>query len=153
MTSNRSREGGRESNCLYHNILSLKNYTLFAFYIDFLSLKNQIQCFAGDGMEFKERLQKLMNARGLNIYGLAKRSGLSWNTVNNFFARDTKPTITTLVQLCEGLGITPAQFFDEEGQTSHLTAEQQLLLDRWQTLSGDEKKIINDLLDVMAGKH
>lgn len=29
----------------------------------------------------RDRLQKLMDERGLNMYSLAKRSGLSWNTI------------------------------------------------------------------------
>jgi len=76
------------------------------------------------------RLQQLMDERRLNIYSLAKKSNLSWNTIKNFYSRQTKPTVATLSMLCDGLGITMAQFFDAEGESVHLTAEQQHLLSR-----------------------
>lgn len=103
-------------------------------------------------MEFKERLKELMDERGLNMYTLSQKSKVSWNTIKNFYARDTKPTITTLAMLCDGLDITLAQFFDAEGNTVHLTAQQQHLLERWNRISDEEKKIISDLLDVMVAK-
>ena len=59
-----------------------------------------------------ERLKELMEARGLNMHSLAKRSGLSWNTIKNFYSRKSIPTVTTISMLCDGLGITLAQFFD-----------------------------------------
>ena len=61
-----------------------------------------------------ERLKELMEARGLNMHSLAKRSGLSWNTIKNFYTRKSIPTVTTISMLCDGLGITLAQFFDAE---------------------------------------
>lgn len=60
------------------------------------------------------RLQQLMDERGLNMYSLTKRSGLSWNTIKDFYARQSKPTVTTLSMLCDGLGITLSQFFEED---------------------------------------
>ena len=85
----------------------------------------------GDAMiDVRLRLMQLMDERGLNIYSLAKRSNISWNTIKNIFSRSTNPTVTTLSMICDGLGITLAQFFEEESDTAHLSAEQQHLLNR-----------------------
>ena len=54
-------------------------------------------------IDIGERLQQLMDERGLNMYSLAKRSGLSWNTIKNFYSRQSKPTVTTISMLCDGL--------------------------------------------------
>lgn len=97
----------------------------------------------------RDRLQKLMDERGLNMYSLAKRSGLSWNTIKNIFSRSTNPTVTTLSMLCDGLGITLAQFFDEGNGSGYLTAEQQHLINRWDQLSDREKEVINSMIDVI----
>nr|DAR21926.1 MAG TPA: hypothetical protein [Caudoviricetes sp.] len=72
--------------------------------------------------------------------------------LKNFYARDSKPTITTIELLCNGLGIALAQFFDESGESVSLTAEQQHVLDRWDRISDEEKQIISGMLDVMVGK-
>lgn len=96
-----------------------------------------------------ERLKELMEARGLNMHSLAKRSGLSWNTIKNFYSRKSIPTVTTISMLCDGLGITLAQFFDVEGEKVHLTAEQQHVVDRWSALTDREKKAMNEMLDIV----
>ena len=96
-----------------------------------------------------DRLQQLMDERGLNMYSLAKRSGLAWNTIKNIFSRSTNPTVTTLSMLCDGLGITLAQFFEEESDNAHLTAEQQHLVNRWDQLTDREKETISNMMDVI----
>ena len=100
-------------------------------------------------INIRDRLQQLMDERGLNKYSLAQRSGLSWNTIKNIFSRSTNPTVTTLSLLCDGLGITLAQFFDEGDGGSYLTAEQQHLINRWDQLSDREKATVNSVVDTI----
>ena len=94
------------------------------------------------------RLKQLMDERGLNMYSLSKHSNLSWNTIKNIFGRTTNPTVATLSQLCEGLGITLAQFFEEDNAL-HPTAEHQHLINRWDQLSIREKQLVSDMIDVI----
>lgn len=103
-------------------------------------------------MDVGERLKKLMDDRGLNMYSLSKRSGVSWNTIKNFYSRRSRPTVTTLELICNGLGITLAQFFDIDGENVDLTAEQKYLIERWDALSDREKRIISEMLDIMLEK-
>lgn len=130
---------------------SLNISITLAIFIDFLSLRNPIQLFLGgeNMINIRDRLQRLMDERGLNMYSLAKRSGLSWNTIKNIFSRSTNPTVTTLSMLCDGLGITLAQFFDEGDGSGFLTAEQQHLINRWDQLSDREKKTVNSVVDTI----
>lgn len=127
---------------------------MFAAGIDFVSLTNPIELsVGGDTMiDIGARLQQLMDERGLNMYSLAKRSGLSWNTIKNFYARQSKPTVTTLSMLCDGLGITLSQFFEEDDNSVHLSAEQQHLLNRWNQLTDKEKQTISDTMDLILGQ-
>ena len=133
------------------DIKSIQN----AIRIDFISLKNLIELLVGgDAMiDIGERLQQLMDERGLNMYSLAKRSGLSWNTIKNFYSRQSKPTVTTISMLCDGLGITLSQFFEEDSDNAHLTAEQQHLINRWNQLTDKEKQTISDTIDLILGQH
>jgi len=103
-------------------------------------------------MNVASRLKQLMSERGMTIYTLAQRSDVSWNTIKNILVRESTTTVATLEQLCTGLGISLAQFFDVSGSTAQLTSEQQHLLARWSIVSDEEKKIISDMLDVMIGK-
>jgi len=104
-------------------------------------------------MNVANRLKQLMDERAMTIYTLAQRSGVSWNTIKNILVRESTTTVATLEQLCKGLGISVAQFFDLSGDTAQLTSEQQHLLARWSIVSDEERKVISDMLDVMVGKH
>ena len=104
----------------------------------------------GDGViDVAERIKVLMEERGLNINTLAKRSNLSWTTINNFYSRETIPTVPTLSMICDGLGVTLALFFDEDGKTVELTAALQHVVDRWGQLTDRERKAISETMDIM----
>lgn len=98
------------------------------------------------------RLKELMDERSITMYTLSKRSGVSWNTIKNFYARKTTPNIATLALLCNGLGITMAQFFETDSSTAYLTEEQQHLINRWDSLGDKEKRLISDMLDLLINK-
>ena len=100
-------------------------------------------------IDVSKRLNELMTERGLNTYSLARKSKLSWNTVRNYSVRNTKPTLATLSMLCDGLGITLAQFFDTDGNAVQLTSEQQHLVNRWNKLSEEEKQVFSSMLDIV----
>ena len=131
--------------------MSLKISIIIEFRIDYASLRNLIQLsLGGESMvNVRDRLKQLMDERDLNMYSLAKRSGLSWNTIKNIFSRSTNPTVTTLSMLCDGLGITLAQFFEDGNDSAHLTAEQQHLINRWNQLSDREKETVSNMMDVI----
>ena len=73
-------------------------------------------------MDVLERLDRLMKARGWSMYRLAKESGLSESTVANIYRRNAVPYIDTLEKICQGLGITLAQFY-ADGEMVEMTPE------------------------------
>ncbi len=78
-----------------------------------------------------KRVTQLREERDWSLYRLAKESNLSYSTLSNTFHRDNVPSVPTLMRICEGLGITLSEFFDEQGiLPKQLTvADQQLLAD------------------------
>ena len=62
-----------------------------------------------------ERLCKYMGERDLTQYRLAQLSGLPFPTVKSIMQRRTKGvSLKTVIMLAHGLGITPAEFLDDE---------------------------------------
>ena len=51
--------------------------------------------------------------------------------------------------MCNGLGITLAQFFTEDESLVMLTEEQKEILEKYEVLSKGQKEMIVDLLNVM----
>ena len=65
-------------------------------------------------MSTVERVYKLAADRGLSVYQLAKKSDVPYTTIKAAEHRGSQLTVDTLYRLCEGLGITMSEFFDEE---------------------------------------
>lgn len=99
-------------------------------------------------MDVKKRLQQLMNERGWTIYRVAKEADIPWSTVRNMFKRNTEPSIQTLESICQGMGMTLCQFFDEDNQMG-LTPEQVMLIQRWNQLDEKNQRLVTDLLEAL----
>jgi len=64
-------------------------------------------------MNTVNRVKELAEERNLTLYALAKKCGISHSTLINTHARGGQLTIDTLERICQGLGITMAEFFTE----------------------------------------
>lgn len=60
-----------------------------------------------------------------------------------------------IAENCHGLGITMAQFFatEEDGNIVTLTAEQQHVINRWNTMSDEKRKVFSALLDMLSDEN
>lgn len=106
---------------------------------------------SGEGglpMDAKVRIRELMQERGWSEYRLAIASGLSQSTVANIFNRNTTPSVNTLEAICQGFGITLAQFF-AEGDMVELTPEQRQMFEAWSSLTKSQKDALYQLISVM----
>ena len=99
-------------------------------------------------MDINERIRKLLNEHGWTPYRLAKESGLSDATVGNLFRRNTVPSMATLEAICNGFGITLAQFFTE-GEVVELTSELKELFEDWVDLTVEQKQAIKYTMKAM----
>ncbi len=85
-----------------------------------------------------KRIEELCENKHWTKYRLAKESGIPHSTIFNMLKRTNTPTISTLIKICNGFGITLSQFFSDD-ETVTLTKEQKLLLRLWGTLEYNEK--------------
>ncbi len=81
-----------------------------------------------------DRIQRLCAQRDWSYYKLAKESGIPYSTLNTMMLKTNAPSITTLAKICNGFGITLAQFFDAGNEPEMLTDEQKECLRLWGTL-------------------
>ena len=67
------------------------------------------------GEAVKERILQLCAERDLTINKLSTISGVTQSTVNNVVGgRNNSTTVSTLQKLCDGLGITIIDFFNDD---------------------------------------
>ena len=100
-------------------------------------------------MDAQKRIQKLMEERGWTEYKLAKEAKLSHSTVSNMFHRNNAPTLPTLEAICAAFGVTLAQFFSDERDSTDMAEEQRSLIAKWSTLSQPQKEALLHLMDIL----
>lgn len=90
-----------------------------------------------------QRITQLLSKRDWTLYRLAKESEISYSTLSNSFQRNNVPSVTTLIRICEGFGITLSEFFDEDSMTvKQLTVSDQKLLAEFHRLPRSDKKLV-----------
>lgn len=63
-------------------------------------------------MDTIKRVQDLMQERNINLCVLAKKSGISYSTIQTTARRGGQLSVDTIERICSGLGITLKDFFD-----------------------------------------
>jgi len=91
----------------------------------------------------KERMK-----RGWSEYQLAQNSGIAQSTISTWYRKNMQPSVSSLEKICNGLGITLAQFFSDEIPTG-LSPEQFEFLNLFQSLNKEERSAILNLMNVM----
>lgn len=89
-----------------------------------------------------DRIKALCEARSWTYYRLAKESGVTYSTLCTMFHKANVPSIPTLLKICKGFGITPAEFFDDESPRAFLTEEAIAHIHLWEQLDEDGKETV-----------
>ncbi len=99
-----------------------------------------------------QRIKELCEARDWTCYRLAKESGIPYSTLNTMMNKSNTPSIPTLSRLCDGFGITLAQFFSDRDESVVFSSEQKALIAMWNDLNPKGKQLatvyIQGLLDM-----
>ena len=66
-------------------------------------------------MNTMNRVNELVDDRGLTLYKLAMRCDIPYSTLKNTEKRGGQLTVDTIERICLGLNITMAEFFTERG--------------------------------------
>ena len=93
-----------------------------------------------------ERINDMMKQRGWTTYRLAKESGLSYSSLNNLIVRNNMPTISTLMKICGGLGVSMSEFFADDlpscNDSAPLRSDERELLEKYNRLSRSDKALL-----------
>lgn len=90
-----------------------------------------------------DRLNELCRRKKISRYKLSKLTGIQQSTLSNLMTKKSLPNIITLSRICDGLGITLSQFFQEGDKLPDLSDEQKRVLDTWAELDESEKNLVN----------
>ncbi len=85
-------------------------------------------------MDILVKIEKLKNERNWSDYKLALEAGISYSTLASLKRRNAPPKIEILQQICDGFGITLAQFFLEDESIEILTDTEREVLNSYRKL-------------------
>lgn len=89
-----------------------------------------------------KRVKELCNKHKVSKYRLAQLTDMSQTALGNIIKKESIPTIPTLERICDAFGISLAQFFAGDGMRPDLTDEQEEILETWDNLNADERRIL-----------
>jgi len=102
-------------------------------------------------INFEHRVKELRDRKGWTDYRLAKEADMAYSTLLHLYKNVNLPTIPTLMKICEGLGITLAQFFTDDFVS--LSEEQERYLKYWDSLDNRQKELVEAYIKgLMDGK-
>ena len=101
-------------------------------------------------MDVLRKIQGLQKERGYSNKQLSTLSGVPQTTIQGLYDRGNTPTLPTLTGLCNGFGITLAQFFADTNVPPDLTEMQIELLECWNTSPKEKQKAILEFLRNMT---
>jgi len=89
------------------------------------------------------RIKELCKARSWTYYRLAKESDIAYSTLSTMLRKTNAPSVPTLEKICNGFGISLADFFSPEHEIALLTTEDRHHLAQWQALDNIEKELVS----------
>ncbi|MDE5991112.1 MAG: helix-turn-helix domain-containing protein, partial [Clostridia bacterium] len=99
--------------------------------------------------EIYEKVDKLRLKKGWTIYELAKKSGISPQTIYNWRNKLSSPSLSLLDAVCYAFGITVIDFLLDEEELINVTNDQKELVRLWNTLSAEQKKSFMNIMKSM----
>lgn len=90
--------------------------------------------------ELAAKFKQLCAERGTTPYKIARHSGLSSSTVSCFLTGKTVPRIDTMMILCNQLGISITDIFDEQGNGGSTCTGGRIDMHTYRNLPEDKKK-------------
>lgn len=105
-----------------------------------------------------KKIEQLYTQKGWSLYRLAKESNIPYSSLNNMMQRNTQPTVYTLEKLCDGLGMTMSEFFDDRTPITdymyylRLQPDEFILVETYRTLPPKKQERMLAYLDGLSEK-
>lgn len=92
-------------------------------------------------MELGEKLKHFRESKKMSIYRLSQEADVSQGHISDLENGRNQPTIDTLKRLLAPMGITLAEFFNEDNEISILTEKEKELVALFRTMPDDRAEV------------
>lgn len=80
------------------------------------------------------RIKELCELRSWTYYRLAKEAGIPYSSLSTMLHKTYVPSVPSLMKICEGFGITLAEFFGSEDENTEASIQKHKWLTMWEEL-------------------
>ena len=94
------------------------------------------------------KIEKERIKRGWTEYMLAQNSNLPQSTISTWYRKKLQPSVASIERICNGLGITLAQFFADE-DAPDISKDQKELFEYWQKMNPAQRESLISFLKNM----
>ncbi len=103
-------------------------------------------------MELGEKLNSLLEQRGITKYQLSQMTNISQSHLGRISKGITMPTVDTLETILKVLNCSMSEFFaiGTECQVTYLTVEEQKLVDSYRSLNSRQQDVLLRTASVMC---
>ena len=84
--------------------------------------------------------------RNWSEYNLAKNADLTQSTISTWYRRNLQPSVASIEKICNGLGISLSEFFNDESSYMYLTPQQNEILELWEALTPIQRDSVINML-------
>ena len=97
------------------------------------------------------RVQQILEDRGISRYRLAMESGIAQSALTKMFHQQSTLSLPTIERICNTMDITVSQFFAENKDFIDLNDNQKEIVRLWSSLMPDEQQYFLGLLEALLG--
>lgn len=95
-----------------------------------------------------ERLKCISQLKGIKPTTLAQKAGISSSTMSSLMNGKSRPQVYTLMLLCNALGISIHELFEDECRKLNVSEEEEIL-NCFRCLSKEKKELLSIYLDML----
>lgn len=97
--------------------------------------------------EIYKRVERLRKERCWSLYMLAKKAGVSVNSLYHWRDKKSSPTVYLLAALAEAFNVSIARLLMDAETLDGLTTEQRLLTEKWSKLSRKQQETVMKIIE------
>lgn len=132
--------------------MSILRFTLF-FYNIYTIIINKFKEERSVTMKIGSRLRQYRRAKEISIYKLSKETDVSQNHISAIENDIRQPTIEMLERLITPMGITLAEFFNDNENASFLTSDERSLIENYRFMSKENSDLIQKLSKALTNRN
>lgn len=100
--------------------------------------------------EIARKFKQLCDERGTTPYKIAQKTEMSSSTISCFLAGKTIPRMDTVMILCNELGVSVMDIFEEREMAEAQTQDEKTILQMYRNLSAEKRKLLLNYLKMLS---